>query len=117
MILAQAQDTGVRFETGLSWKAIQEKARRENKNIFVDCYASWCGPCKKMDKIVYPDKDVGAYFNAHFISIKIQMDKTPKDGSEIQEWYSDADSLSKNIALRHIQRIYSSPQKEKLFIR
>ena len=25
-----------------------EKAKIENKYVFVDCYTSWCGPCKMM---------------------------------------------------------------------
>jgi thiol:disulfide interchange protein len=43
---------GIRFEHGLSWAQVKEKAKAENKYIFMDCYATWCGPCKAMDKNV-----------------------------------------------------------------
>ena len=46
------QYKGIHFEQGLSWKDILAKAKAEHKYIFVDCYATWCGPCKYMDKNV-----------------------------------------------------------------
>jgi len=48
-------------------------AKRENKFVFVDTHASWCGPCKIMDK-VFEEAEVGNYFNANFINVKIDMD-------------------------------------------
>ena len=44
-------------ETGI--KAVFQKAREENKLVFIDCYTSWCGPCKKMLKEVFSRKDIG----------------------------------------------------------
>ena len=43
---------GIHFEDGVSWQHVQQKAKAEDKYIFVDCYATWCGPCKQMDKKV-----------------------------------------------------------------
>jgi thiol:disulfide interchange protein len=37
---------GIQFVHNLSWQEILQKARAENKYVFVDCYATWCGPCK-----------------------------------------------------------------------
>jgi uncharacterized protein YyaL (SSP411 family) len=51
------------------------KAKKENKLIFVDAYASWCGPCKLMVKNIFPLKTVGDYYNSHFINAKIDMEK------------------------------------------
>ena len=48
-------------ETGI--KAVFQKAREENKLVFMDCYTSWCGPCKKMLKEVFSRKDIGEYMN------------------------------------------------------
>ena len=39
---------GIQFEIG-SWKEVLQKAKQENKLIFVDLYTTWCGPCKKME--------------------------------------------------------------------
>ncbi len=70
--MAQAQ--GIDFFHG-SWPEALEKAKAEQKLIFVDAYASWCGPCKRMANSVFPDPAVGDYFNANFISLKIDMEK------------------------------------------
>ncbi len=63
---------GIKFQSGLNWEQVKEKARNENRYIFIDCYATWCGPCKKMDKEVYTSENVGNIFNKNFISIKLQ---------------------------------------------
>ena len=58
-----------------SWAEAVAKAKEEKKHIFLDAYASWCGPCKTMDREVYKDRKVAKYFNAKFISVKIDMEK------------------------------------------
>ncbi|TNE56480.1 MAG: thioredoxin [Bacteroidetes bacterium] len=65
---------GIDFFHG-SWAEAQEKAKAEQKLIFVDAFASWCGPCKRMAREVFPDAAVGDYFNANFINLKIDMEK------------------------------------------
>ncbi|HNM25454.1 MAG TPA: thioredoxin domain-containing protein, partial [Saprospiraceae bacterium] len=72
LTLAQAQ--GIEFFHG-SWPEALEKAKTEQKLIFVDAYASWCGPCKRMASTVFTDQEVGDYFNANFIPLKIDMEK------------------------------------------
>lgn len=52
-----------------------EQAKKENKLIFLDAFASWCGPCKLLDKNVFPKKEVGDYFNANFLNLHIDMEK------------------------------------------
>jgi len=83
-------NTGIRFETGLNWEEILTKAKTRNKIIFMDCYTTWCGPCKEMEKSVYSLEKVGKYFNDKFISVKAQMDTSKKDGEAVKSWYADA---------------------------
>jgi len=90
---------GIAFEESLNWDQIIEKAGKENKMIFVDCYATWCGPCKMMDRDIYPGKLVGEYFNSHFISVKIQFDSTLKDNDRTRSWYSEAHALQQQYKI------------------
>ncbi|MEZ5069657.1 MAG: thioredoxin family protein [Bacteroidales bacterium] len=46
-------------------------AAEEGKMMFVDVYATWCAPCKQMDREVYPDPDLSSYMNAHFVSVRL----------------------------------------------
>jgi len=82
--------TGIRFEKTLSWKQILDKAKTENRYIFVDCYATWCAPCKMMDMDVYSQQKVGEAYNSAFINVKVQIDKTKTDDAQTQSWYSSA---------------------------
>ena len=66
---------GIAFEPdGTTLEQASEKAKKENKLIFLDCYTSWCGPCKKMARDVFPQEQVGAYMNPKFVSIQIDME-------------------------------------------
>jgi thiol-disulfide isomerase/thioredoxin len=85
-----AHKHGISFVENSSWQEILEKAKTEKKYIFVDCYASWCGPCKMMDKDVYPNDTVARFMNERFISVKLQMDTTKQDSKEIQCRYAMA---------------------------
>lgn len=66
-----AQD-GVRFMNG-GISSIKKLAEEQNKNILIDTYASWCIPCKRMDK-VFARKDVGDFYNKNYINLKVNMD-------------------------------------------
>ncbi|MEC3908836.1 thioredoxin domain-containing protein [Tamlana sp. 2201CG12-4] len=50
------------------------KAKKEDKLIFIDCYTQWCGPCKVLTKSIFPQKEVGDFFNKKFISLKMDME-------------------------------------------
>lgn len=52
-----------------------QKAKEEEKLIFVDTYADWCRPCKMMDKQVFTDENVIEYFNDNFVAVKIDGEK------------------------------------------
>jgi len=72
--LQAATAQGIEFFHG-TWAEAQEKAKAENKLIFVDAYASWCGPCKRMSSTVFTQDKAGAFFNENFINVKIDMEK------------------------------------------
>ncbi|WP_197018958.1 thioredoxin family protein [Xylanibacter brevis] len=72
-IICHAQ--GIAFTTGLTFKQAVAKAKKENKMLFMDCYTSWCVPCAKMAKEIFPLKECGDYFNSRFVSIQVDMQK------------------------------------------
>ncbi len=93
--LINAQDTGIHFQHDASWKEIQAKAKTENKYIFMDCFTTWCGPCKYMSAAIFPLQNVGEFMNDKFISVKVQLDTTDKDNDAVKAWYQDGHDLAK----------------------
>ena len=50
------------------------QAKQENKLVFIDCYSTYCGPCKVMLRKEFPKKEMGDYLNADFVSAKMNLD-------------------------------------------
>ncbi len=67
------QAQGIEFFHG-TWEEALQEAKSQEKIIFVDAYAVWCGPCRRMAKNVFPNEKVGEFFNKHFINVKMDME-------------------------------------------
>lgn len=82
-VVAQ-ENVGVKFID----KPLEElllQAKQENKLLFIDCYSTYCGPCKAMLRKEFPKKEMGDYLNADFISAKMNLDLG--DGPELsRKW-------------------------------
>ena len=72
-----AQNRSINFEQG-DFDKVLEKARAMNRNVFMDCYTSWCGPCKQMAREVFTIDSIADYFNATFVCVKYDMEKEGK---------------------------------------
>ena len=68
-----------------SWKEILETAKNEEKLIFIDAYTTWCGPCKKMSRDIFPQHNVGQFYNENFINVKMDMERG--EGVALAEQY------------------------------
>ncbi|HYW94858.1 MAG TPA: thioredoxin family protein [Bacteroidales bacterium] len=53
------------------WNQLTEQAQKAGKPIFLDVYATWCGPCKYLEKNVYTNPELGTYFNDNYINAKM----------------------------------------------
>ena len=53
---------------------VPDRARAEDKLVFVDFYTSWCLPCKLMDEDVFSDARFGDFMNERFVSVKIDAE-------------------------------------------
>jgi thiol-disulfide isomerase/thioredoxin len=55
----------------LEMEAVQKQASDQMLMLFVDVYATWCGPCKMMDQQVYTDPEVGKFMNERFVNVRL----------------------------------------------
>ena len=79
-----AKNEGIVFFKG-SFQEALAKAKAENKPVFVDVYATWCGPCKQLKKKTFKDEKVGDYYNKNFINVAI--DGESKEGEMVARKY------------------------------
>ncbi len=97
--IANAGD-GIKFQHLTLDQAIA-KAKKEKKNVFIDIYATWCGPCKYLTNNIFVDEELGDYMNKNFVCVKLDGEKT--DGGSLM---SDFDLNSFPTML------FLSPEKE-----
>lgn len=76
------------FNEGKTFQQILDQAKAEGRPVFIDCYTSWCGPCKQMATKVFPQKEAGDYFNSKFVCWKVDMEKG--EGPELAKKYDVA---------------------------
>ena len=69
-----ASTEGIKLQEN-TWEEILAKAKKQDKLIFFDAYASWCRPCQEMQYATFSDSSVAAFFNAKFINVKYDMEK------------------------------------------
>lgn len=84
LVSIQEPPKGIVFEEE-PMSDILAKAKKDNKLVFVDCYTSWCGPCRNLATNVFTLDEVGKYFNEKFVNTKVDMEKG--EGPELAKKY------------------------------
>ena len=69
-----ASAQGIKFVES-NFKEALAQAEQEKKLLFMDCYTSWCGPCRLLANRVFINDSIGQFFNKHFVSLKVDMEK------------------------------------------
>src|SRR4029434_2852481 len=59
----------------LAFDAAAAKAKDAGKLLLLDFTATWCPPCKMMEKQTWPNENVGAWVEAHAVAIQVDIDK------------------------------------------
>lgn len=63
---------------GITWYSYEEGmalAKTNNKKVYINFHAEWCGYCHKMEKETFKDSKVISYLNQNFVPIRINSDK------------------------------------------
>jgi len=76
-VKASDDKPGINFRPLTLEKALVA-AKIENKPVFLHGFADWCHYCEYMKDSVYTDKEVADFYNAHFICVKMDMEKEGK---------------------------------------
>ena len=58
-----------------SWTDALKQAAKQKKYIFVDAYATWCGPCKMLKATTFKNNKVADFYNDNFVNVAIDMEK------------------------------------------
>lgn len=89
LILALCLSLGLQAEKiefrDLSFKEGLAAAAAEGKPVFIDCYTTWCGPCKWMTANIFTEASVAKYYNENYVCLKIDMEKG--EGVDIAKKY------------------------------
>lgn len=70
----------------LTFAEAKQAAQEESKPIFMDCYTTWCGPCKWMAANIFTQPKVAAFYNENFVCVSFDMEKG--EGKDLAKQYN-----------------------------
>ncbi|MGB9937357.1 MAG: thioredoxin family protein [Methanobacterium sp.] len=76
----EIQNSDINWYTNLN--PAFEEAKKSNKPIFIDFYATWCASCKQLDEYTLSNPKVKKKLNEDYVPVKIDIDKNSKLASD-----------------------------------
>ncbi len=73
-LISRGQNTQINFIEN-SWPEALKQAAAQHKYIFVDAYATWCGPCKMLKATTFKNPKAAEFFNANFVNVALDMER------------------------------------------
>lgn len=61
-----------------TYEQAKQQAQKDHKFLIIDFMATWCSPCKKMEKTSWRDDAVQAWIQENAIAIQVDVDKDEK---------------------------------------
>ena len=65
------------FSQEIKWITLEDAVylqESDPRNIIMDVYTNWCGPCKLLDRNTFANKDVANYINENFYAVKFNAE-------------------------------------------
>ena len=65
------------FSQEIKWISLEDAVYLQEaapRNIIIDMYTNWCGPCKLLDRNTFANKDVAKYINDNFYAVKFNAE-------------------------------------------
>ena len=80
---------GVNFLKGSEVRLtdVLAQAKRENKRVLIDLWATWCHACMQMNKTTFRDTRIGNLMNYSFVNYAVDVDHDP-DAKELVEKFN-----------------------------
>ena len=83
--LVKAGDTAPDFTVEMVDGSSMTLGDLKGKVVLLNFWATWCPPCRTMEREVFSRKDVGDFMEQHFVAAKYDVDKTT--GKELLKRY------------------------------
>ena len=65
------------YSQEINWMSLDEvrEAQKTNpKNVLIDVYTNWCGPCKLMDRNTFSNTDIIRIINENYYAVKFNAE-------------------------------------------
>ena len=72
---------GLFSQEKIKWISLEDAVylqQTEPRNIIIDVYTNWCGPCKKLDRETFGNKDLIKYVNENYYAVKFNAEGNEK---------------------------------------